>query len=323
MSASLSKRKYLALIGSMICAVALTMICAPAAFAGTITNPDITVSSYNAAPAVSGTDNAQHVVVNIDYGSTVAVEDADNAATGLTITIAGYNITASNYTRPVTASASGTSLVLDIGNVYTTDIYGNTAAAFTAQYGGVIQIYGTPTGVTAGGTTVGALATSASPYKTVIPSGVDIAMTNAGTSSVTATVDHTANVRSMVHVIVYNRTATTVNGVTTYTYTPVNSGGTTAGNLAVGAASTHAHNFMTMTTAQLASGAYSALNAVMPSGYSMAYAAGTSSFTVSGPSGSSLYVYVFDDSMLNTLGWNFTGVVSNSGVMTEYLPAES
>lgn len=302
MSTFLTRRKFLSLFVAVFAAFTMTMLLAPTAFAGTPTDPDYSISTYNEAPAVYGTDNAQHVVVTIDYGQTVSVANTNAVMDGLTVEIAGYDITADNYYRPVDVSASGNTLVLDIGNVYTDDEIEGLIPYFTAQYGGVIEIDGTPTGVTAGTTAVGAL-----DIYTVIPTGVHVSMTGgAGTSTVSATVDHAANVRGMVHVAVYD--ASTGNMV------PVNSS-TTAGNLQVGAYVMHAHNFMTLTTANFAS---NIAGFSLPTGYDIA--ASGSNLTLTGPTGSELYLYIFDDNMLQSLGWTFSGVVSNDGVMPGFEP---
>lgn len=303
MSTFLTRRKFLSLFVAVFAAFTMTMLLAPTAFAGTPTDPDYSISTYNVGPALASGDNAQHVVVTIDYGQTVSVADTDAVMNGLTVEIAGYDITADNYKRPVDVSVSGNTLVLDIGNVYTVDEYGDPVApTFTAQYGGVIEIDGTPTGVTAGVTAVGAL-----DIYTVIPTGVHVSMTGgAGTSTVSATVDHAANVRGMVHVAVYD--ASTGNMV------PVNSS-TTAGNLQVGAYVTHAHAFMTLTTANFAS---NIAGFSLPAGYGIT--ASGSNLTLTGPTGSELYLYIFDDNMLQSLGWTFSGVVSNDGVMPGFEP---
>ena len=313
-----TRKKFISLVATMVATLALTLTLAPAAFAASVTDPDITVSSYNVAPVVYASDNAQHVVVTIDYGETVEIESLNNVMSGLTIKIAGYDITSSTYYRPVEVRSEGSELILDIGNRES-----NGANAFTAIYGGVIQISGTPTGVMVDDEQVGAIASSDSPYKTVIPTGVHIADTKgSSTNVVTATVDSPASIRGMVHVVLYNKTTVTnEDGSQTVTYTPVNSNGSSSGNLQVGAVVTHAHNFMTLTDANYAANISSALSAVLPTGYSIAYTSGAESFTVTGPVGTDLYVYVFDDVMLKDLGMSFTGVVSNAGVWTEYLPA--
>lgn len=285
-------------MGVAIAAFALALAFAPSALAASVSDPDVRVTSYNEASATVDGSNMQHVVVTVDYGAAVAIDNAEAVMGGLTVKIAGYDITADNYYRPVTATADGTKLVLDIGNVVNT----SGAFDFTAQYGGVIDIDGTPEGVTAGGTAVGAL-----DVYTVIPTGVHVSMVSgAGTSNLAATVDSAAVVRGMVHVALYDGA--------TGSMVPVNAS-TTAGNLGVGAYTTHAHNFMGMTTANFAS---NIAGFALPEGYSIV--ADGSDLTVTGPEGSKLYLYVFDDVMLHELGKSFSGIVSDEGVMTDFLP---
>lgn len=216
----------------------------------------------------------------------------------MTIEIAGYDITSDSYNRPVTASASGNELVLDIGN----RIDGDGDPVFTAQYGAVIDVEGVPGGVSVGGSVPESV-----DIHTVIPSGVEIAMNSGeGTNSLSATVTHAANVRSMVHVALYDGS--------TGSLVPVNTS-TTAGNLHVGTYNLHAHNFLTQGTDYFASGI---AGLTLPAGYGIT--ASGSNLTVTGPAGSALYLYVFDDAMLQSLGWTFDGIVSNDGVMIGYLP---
>lgn len=288
---TLTRRKLISTIGVAIAAFALALAFAPSALAASVSDPDVRVTSASTG------DLDQHVIVTVDYGAAVAIGD-DDPMGGLTIKIAGYNITADNYYRPATATADGTKLVLDIGNVVSGE-----DPAFTAQYGGVIDIDGTPTGVTAGNAAVGAL-----DVYTVIPTGVHVSMVSGeGTSSLSATVDGAAVVRGMVHVVLYDGA--------TGSMVPVNTS-TTAGNLGVGAYTTHAHNFMTMTTANFAS---NIAGFSLPAGYGIT--ATGSDLTVAGPEGSKLYLYVFDDVMLHDLGQTFNGIVSSEGVMTDFLPS--
>ena len=48
----------------------------------------------------------------------------------------------------------------------------------------------------------------------------------------------------------------------------------------------------------------------------------TTNLHVTGPEGSQLELYIFDDAMLQDMGWTFNGVVSSDGVMEGYLPGQ-
>lgn len=296
---ALTRRKFISVVGTAVATVALALAVAPSAFAASVSDPDVTISSYNEASAVVDGSNMQHVKVVVDYGDEVTLGSVDPMR-GLTVKIAGYDIASDNYYRPATATAEGNTLVIDIDNVM--DVDTATIPAFTAQYGGAIDIDGTPAGVKAGGTAVGAL-----DVYSVVPTGVHVSMeSGAGTSALSATVDHAANVRGMVHVALYDGS--------TGSLVPVNTS-TTAGNLQVGTYTMHAHNFMSQTTADFAA---SIAGFALPEGYSIA--ADGSDLTVTGPEGSALYLYIFDDAMLHELGQSFDGIVSNEGVMTDFLP---
>ena len=264
-----------------------------------------TLSSYNENSATVDGDNMQHVKLVIDYADDVqfadwAEEAGVNVMDGLDIQIAGYNIESSSYYRPVDANIENGNLVLDIGNVET-----NGAPAFTAIYGGVIDVDGVPTGVTYED---GSAADALDIY-TVIPTGVTTEMTaGEGSSTLSATVTHASNTRAMVHYAIYDASSGDM--------VPVHAGGTTAGNLGIGDQVTHAHMFMSMTPAQIASGIAS--GASLPAGYSIT--ANGADLTVTGPEGSELYLYILDDATFQANGQTFNGIVSNDGVWTEYLP---
>ena len=180
-----------------------------------------------------------------------------------------------------------------------------TVPGFTAIYGGVIEVDGVPSGVTVGGQTPEGVS-----IYTVIPTGVHISMTDGeGTNDLTAVVDHEANARGMVHVGIYNSASGS--------WVPVNSS-TTAGNLGVGAYTTHAHSFFSMTEAALASGMASF---ALPDGYDITAEGAT--LHVTGPEGSQLHIVVFDDVFLKQAGATFDGVVSDEGVMEGFLPGET
>lgn len=300
MSNSVSRRGFMAFAGAAIAAIALTLAFVPNAFAATLQSYDLYTESTG--------DFDQHVVLKLNYdeNAQVVVDENADLMDGLTIEIAGYDVTSDSYYRPVTAEADGNTLVLNIGNVTTYDEQGNPVGAFTAQYGGVIDVEGVP-----GGVTVGGQAAPAIDIYTVIPTGVHISMDEdtEGTNNLSAVVDGDANVRGMVHIALYDSS--------TGSWVPVNSS-STAGNLGVGTYTTHAHNFMALTTADYAANiaAFS-----LPAGY--AITANGSNLQVTGPAGSQLHLYVFDDDMLQGLGWTFSGVVSNDGVMDGYLPGEA
>lgn len=264
------------------------------------------LSTYNENSATVDGDNMQHVRLVIDYAQDVVLPDwasEEEVMDGLSISIAGYDITSDSYYRPVDVSIENGNLVLDIGNVEDKTTH---APAFTAIYGGVIDVEGTPGGLTYGedGPEVDAV-----DIYTVIPTGVEVEMTSGeDTNNLSATVTHASNVRAMVHYVIYDNA--------TGQMIPVHSGGTGAGNLGVGDQVTHAHAFMTMTPAQIASGMAS--SAQLPAGYSIS--ADGANLTVTGPEGSKLSLYVFDDVMLQEKGLTFDGVVSTDGVWTEYLP---
>lgn len=293
MSNSVSRRGFMAFAGAAIAAIALTLAFVPNAFGATLQSYDLYTTSTG--------DLDQHVILELNYDGQVAIAQNADVMEDLTIEIAGYDITSDNYKRPVTATASGSTLKLDIGNVE--DANGN--AIFTAQYGGVINVEGVPTGVTVGDAT----APEVDIY-TVIPTGVHISMDKdtEGTNNLSAVVDGDADVRGMVHIALYDSS--------TGSWVPVNSS-TTAGNLGVGTYTTHAHNFMALTTADYAA---NIAGFSLPAGY--AITANGSNLQVTGPAGSQLHLYVFDDDMLQELGWTFSGVVSNEGVMDGYLPGE-
>lgn len=294
---TISRKGFFAFIGTAIAAVALSLAFAPNAFAATMTGYDLYTESTG--------DLDQHVILKLNYDAPVAVDEEAYLMDGFTIEIAGYDITSDSYYRPVTAEADGNTLILDIAGVTSYDEEGNPVAGFTAQYGGVINVEGAPAGVTAGGQAVPAV-----DIYTVIPTGVHISMdeNTEGTNNLSAVVDGDANVRGMVHIALYD--------TSTGSWIPVNSS-TTAGNLGVGTYTTHAHNFTALTTADYAA---SIAGFSLPAGY--AITANGSNLQVTGPAGSQLHLYVFDDEMLQELGWTFSGVVSSDGVMDGYLPGE-
>lgn len=306
MSTKSLSRKFAAMFGMLLAtfALALAVGTPTAAFAATPDSPTYTLSSYNTPDEKVGSDNGQHIVLTIDYGAPVTLEDdtVDAVMGGnFDITIAGYSIKSADYKRPVTAVADGNKLVLDIGNC----VDGNGVPSFTAVYGGVIQVTGTPANVDVDGASPSALS-----IYTVVPTGIHVSMTaGEGTSTLSATVDHVANIRGMYHVALYDGA--------TGSMVPVNAGGTAAGNLKVGAYTSHAHKYMTMGTAQFAS---AIAGFSLPEGY--AITANGSDLTVTGPAGSKLYLYIFDDNMLQELGQTFNGVISNEGVMTDFLPGQ-
>lgn len=292
------RKGFMALAGAAIAAVALMLAFVPNAFGATLQSYDLYTTSTG--------DLDQHVVLELNYDGEVTIDEPSLVASGMTIKIASYDITSSNYNRPVTATASGNTLKLDIGNVRTQNSEtGAWENSFTAIYGGVIDVSGTPIGVYADDEEVPAV-----DIYTVIPTGVHITM-NSGkdTNDLYATVDQKANVRGMVHIALYN--------TATGSWVPVNSSAT-AGNLGVGTYTTHAHMFTTMTEADLAAN-IAALS--LPAGYSIS--ADGANLHVTGPEGSQLQLYVFDDAMLQDMGWTFSGVVSNEGVMDGYLPGQN
>lgn len=298
---TISRKGFFAFIGTAIAAVALSLAFAPNAFAATMTGYDL-YTYYNGTG-----DTDQHVVLELQYDGAVSVaQDAAILGDNFDISIAGNSIASDNYHRNVTATADGNTLKLDVGSVMTQDEYGEwTVPGFTAIYGGVISVWGSPAGVTVDGTTPEPLS-----IYTVIPTGVHISMTDGeGSNSLTAVVDEVANARGMVHVAIYN----TANG----SWVPVNVN-TAGGNLGVGAYTTHAHSFFSMDEAALASGMGSF---ALPEGYSISVSGAT--INVTGPEGAQLHMYVFDDDFLQAQGLTFNGVVSNEGVMEGYLPGEN
>lgn len=291
---TISRKGFFAFIGTAIAAVALSLAFAPNAFAATMTGYDLYTESTG--------DLDQHVILELKYDGEVTIDDEDAVMSDLTIKIAGYDIKSDTYKRSVDVTSSGNTLKLDIGNVES-----NGTPAFTAIYGGVIEVSGTPTGVYVGANEEEAPAVD---IYTVIPTGVHVTMTSGkDTNDLYAKVDHKANVRGMVHIALYN----TASG----SWVPVNSS-STAGNLGVGTYTTHAHMFTTMTEADLAA-AIGALS--LPSGY--AISADGANLHVTGPEGSQLELYIFDDAMLQDMGWTFNGVVSSDGVMEGYLPGQN
>lgn len=260
------------------CAYVLFSQSAPAASAATPDAPEYAVSTYS-------TGNLdQHVVVEVDYGEPVAVEDSAVAARDLSIEIADHDISSTSYHRDVAVSAEGTKLKLDIGPCV--DAEGT--PVFTAQYAGTITVAGIPRGVTAGGQPAGEI-----DLYTVIPTGVHVSMTRgAGTSHVTAVVDSAAHLRGMVHVAIYDASSGSMK--------PVNANGSTSGAVQAGTYTAHAHNFLTLTEEDYAS---TIASFELPAGYSMS--AQGSTITLTGPEGSQLYLYIFDDAMLRELGWTF------------------
>ena len=303
-------KKFLGVAAATVMALSLSSALAVGQAYAEDTTPAYTysLSTYNENSATVDGDNMQHVKLVIDYAQDVVMDseatDAD-VMSGLSISIAGYDITSANYYRPVDVSIENGNLVLDIGNVV--DGPDTKVPSFTAIYGGVIDVEGTPGALTYGedGPEVDAV-----DIYTVIPTGVSVDMTSGyNTSTLTATVTHASNVRAMVHYVIYDEA--------TGQKIPVHASGVGAGNLGVGDQVTHAHMFMTMTPAQIASGMAS--SAQLPAGYTIT--ADGANLTVTGPEGSMLSLYVFDDVMLQENGLTFDGVVSTEGVWTEYLPA--
>lgn len=281
-------------MAAFVIACACVIGVVPAAFAATASP-----TGYSISTEATG-EYDQHVLVTVDYGSAVNItseEALQGSLTGAsptaTITIAGRDITSDAYYRPVTFSASGNSLIIDIGNCE--DALG--APAFTAQYSGVIDVDGTLAGVTVGGDTLAPL-----DIYTVIPTGVALTATGQGTDEVTATVSHLANVRGMVHIGIYEK-----NG--SGTLVPISP---SAGVINVYTYVIHAHNFTTMTLSQYAS-AIAALS--LPTGYTIGASGDTITLT-SSDSSSQLYLYIFDDDLLQDLDQTFTGVNTGEGEMT-------
>lgn len=270
------------ILGMGVVAIATALSVTPA-FAASIDDPDYSLSTYS-------TGNLdQHVVLTVDYGSAVAVEDTTQTAVfgtnDLAITIAGRDITSTSYYRPVTISASGNTLVFDIGNCVS-----NGTASFTAQYNGIITAVGTPQGVTAGGEAVGAL-----DIENVIPTGVALTTTGEGTSSLSATVSHVANVRGMVHIGIYEKNASGK-------LVPIS---TTAGTIGCYTYTIHAHSFVTMAASDYAA---SMASLSLPSGYSISASGDTVTLT-SSDSSSQLYMYIFDADSLSSLNTDFKTLV--------------
>lgn len=276
------RKKVAALFVVLTATCAIAMGMSSVAYAAT--TPDYTLSTYSTG------EYDQHVVVTLDYGEEVILADNANVQTvddNVAITIAGRDITSSDYNRPVTVSIDGTKLVFDIGNC----VDANGAATFTAQYSGVITLTGTPQNITIDGDDPDALNIT-----TLSPTGVALTQTSSGnTGSVTYNVSHTANVRGMVHVGIYKEDA---NGK----LIPINP---TAGTINCYTYTTHAHAFTTLTAANYAT---SIAGFSLPTGYSIT--ASGDSFTLTGPSTEKLHVYIFDSVSLKTLNTDYTSVVN-------------
>ena len=311
MSNSVSRRGFMAFAGAAIAAIALTLAFVPNAFAASFDDPDISISTE------SSTGNLdQHVVVTVDYGTALIPAGTTTAALAgnLDITISGYDITSADYNRPLTASVDGSKLILDIGN--RVDASGN--AAFTAIYGGIITIDGAP------GVSNGLLQPAgALDVTTVIPTGMTInEVSGEGSNNVTATVDHDANVRGMVHIGIYKE-VTQDDGTTALK--PVNAN-QTGGSIGIGTYTIHAHNFTEMTTSDLAA-SVRALSITPAPGdegttYTLSGSGNTIQLTSSNPN-DKLHIFVVDDTTLSELGQDYNLVVENSGIMPGYEPGGS
>ncbi len=319
MGAVLTRKKFVSLVATMVATLALTLAFAPSAFALPGTPVSGAFSNYKietySTGATEGARNLnQHVKITLKGSS--EIDDIDQSAvmnsfTGTeesdptcTITIAGRNIMGADYKRVPTVSIDPTdskNLIIDLGPC----VDANGDAIFTAQYSGVIVASGYLSGVS---TTNGATTFPVS-LNTVIPTGFGLNVSGEGTNQLTISVSSLANVRGMVHLAIYKDTNTASDSIT---YTPISS---TAGTIQAFTYTIHAHAFHTM-----AASAY--LNAIsalsLPTGYSISVASYDSdnnpaSLTITGPSDVELYMGVYDDDLLQSMGWSFTGRNTGTG----------
>ncbi len=316
MGSIMTRKKFVSLVAAMVATLALTLAFAPAAFAlpgtpvsGAFSNYKI--ETYSTGATADARNLNQHVKITLKGSS--EIEELDQAAImasltesdpTCTITIAGRNIMSADYKRVPTVSidpADSKNLIIDLGPCVDSD----DNAIFTAQYSGVIVASGYVSGVsTANGATTFPVS-----LNTVIPTGFGLNVSGEGTNQLTISVSSLANVRGMVHLAIYKDTNTASDSIT---YTPISS---TAGTIQAFTYTIHAHAFHTM-----AASAY--LNAIsalsLPTGYSISVASYDSdnnpaSLTITGPSDVELYMGVYDDDLLQSMGWSFTGRNTGTG----------
>lgn len=272
----------------MACVMALGLSSTAFALPGTVSANAF--STYKIETVCNSTDDSdQHVKIILKNVDVLSPTDAENSINGTddasptcTITIAGRNITSTDYHRVADVYQSGSDAVIDLGPV----------GDFTAQYNGAITVSGTIDGLeNADGSDV-------SPsINTIIPTGFKLNVLGEGTNQLTISVAEFAHVRGMIHLGIYE-------GDTLAPICP------TVGNVGSNTFTIHAHQFATMQAPDY-------LNAIanlsMPSGYSVSYIQGATTLTITGPSDAELYMGVFDDDLLQSMGTTWGGVSSNEG----------
>jgi hypothetical protein len=249
-------------------------------------------------------EDGQHVQLTFNYSGSVVVTPpaaGDSWNNYIAISIAGRNIEddTGTYYRPYTVTSTGSSLLIDIGPVMS-----GSTPAFTAQFEGTINLQTKNLGtlVTAGGTGVDDIT-----LYTVIPTQVHVMNQNVSGGVTTAIVDSRAVVRGMFHVGIYRDTA---NGLE-----PVWAG-TDTSPIQVRTYTAHAHSFTTMTTDDLAAEIVSAVSGdpAFPSGYTIG-SSGSVLTVTSADKTEMLYIYVFDDNLLQLESMTYAEAIASDGVL--------
>jgi hypothetical protein len=276
---SRAMRITLAIVLAVLLAFAMVApLTADAAVGVGYTSYTITPYSWTPpSPPPASADTNQYIYLDFNYTGTLTA--TANLASAFTITIAGSDISAS---RPFTiADPTGTST---FRIVIPPDVSG-----FTADYNGEITIVSKGLGDIL---TVGGVAVDDINIHSVIPLKIPYTKDVEGTSNTAQiTITDYAQVRGMFYIGVY--TNVPGKGLVPI-YTP--------GAFGVGVYTAHDHNFFdpSMDPAGIAKTIVTALDGNLPSGYSVAFS-GTSTVSVTGPTGESVYLYLFNDYLIQAV----------------------
>ena len=244
------------------------------------------LSSYsNGTGEEKNTD--QHVVLTLKFHETVSIKDEDALNASIfgenptfSIKIAGNDISSESYHRPCTYSAEDNELNIDIGPCVDAD----NNPSFTAIYNGSFTALGSLKGIAFGNSES---VVEADIAETRIPTGIALEKDGSwDTNSVSVTVSHEANIRGMYHFVIYK-----VSEGQVIPLTP------SEGQMNAYTLTSHAHNFYTMTTADLANNMVTVMNSNLPEGYE-AVADGNKITVTSSNEADKLRVYIFDDNFI-------------------------